>query len=122
MQLFNFKQNKQGQAGTENTQPLPNPWGGSAQTNTANQPSSNAPAPGLANMNNIFSQLMGGLGGGAAANSSTTSTTNSSSTTTNTNTQRPANQGGLFNQGGVQDLMQQMRKFLKYLNKKDYVI
>ena len=119
MQLCNFKQNKQGQAGTENTQPLPNPWGGSAQTNTANQPSSNAPAPGLANMNNIFSQLMGGLGGAA---NSTTSTTNSSSTTTNTSTQRPANQGGLFNQGGMQDLMQQMRKFLKYLYKKDNVI
>jgi hypothetical protein len=58
-------------------------------------------------MNNIFSQLMGGLGGGA---NSTTSTTNSSSTTTNTNTQRPANPGGLFNQGGVQEMMQQMRK------------
>lgn len=58
--------------------------------------------PSLANMNNIFSQLMGG-GNTSAAN------TNSSSTSTSASTQQQQRSAaGLFNSGAVQDVMQQM--------------
>jgi ubiquilin len=97
------------QAGTENTQPLPNPWGprpaAAANTNTTTTPSNTAtttttnttssspssttgtsqPIPNLANMNNIFSQLMGSGAGGLGVNptSNPLSNTNPSSTGAN---------------------------------------
>ncbi len=48
------------QAGTENTQPLPNPWGGSAGANGANAPN-RAPAANAnsnATMNRIISSML----------------------------------------------------------------
>lgn len=107
------------QAGTENTQPLPNPWGPrqqgsstappSANTTTTSSSSTTAPNPNLQNMNNIFSQLMGNLGGGATTTpSSNTTTTTPTTGTGSANTGAGGLAGGLFNSNMVQDYMQQM--------------
>jgi ubiquilin len=72
----NQGQNENRQAGTENTQPLPNPWGPSSgttttttttttPTTTTTTSSSTGTNPTPA-MNNIFSQLMSGNGGGSS--------------------------------------------------------
>ena len=99
-----------GQAGTENTQPLPNPWGSNQSSTTPASTGSSTTNPTgantLPNMSNIFAQLMGGGGGGG-----TTTTSTSTSTTTPTaptgGTQRP-NANNLFNSSAIQDLMQNM--------------
>jgi ubiquilin len=74
----NQGQNENRQAGTENTQPLPNPWGpssGTTTTTTTTTPTTTTtssstgtnPTPAAAPaMNNIFSQLMSGNGGGSS--------------------------------------------------------
>jgi ubiquilin len=97
------------QAGTENTQPLPNPWaprtnttsssstttttttstGSSANTNTANNP-----------LNNIFSQMLGNIGSSSNTNSSTTTGANTQTSTTTSSSTPTANP--------IQDYMQQM--------------
>ena len=116
------------QAGQENTEPLPNPWGGraappgttplttsttsTATTNTTTSTTNPNPTTGNTSattnplMNNIFSQLFGG----SAANPQ--STTGGSTTTTTTTTSTPG-LGGMFGAGGnnssfVNDYMQQM--------------
>ena len=60
-------------------------------------------------MNNIFSQLMGGLGGNTTTSTNTSSTTNTTTNTSSTGGQQRSGAGGMFNSaGGIQDLMQQM--------------
>jgi len=105
--------NENRQAGTENTEPLPNPWGSrpapsTNSTSTTTTSSSTTPsAANVPNMNNIFSQLLTGSTPPSASTSSTTSsttTTTSSSTTPNPNPLL----AGLGGPGVVQDYMQQM--------------
>ena len=94
--LLNNQQSSSGsapnrQAGTENTQPLPNPWGPrqapttaattpaasaagatpSTTTTTTTTSSASTTPTSAANMNNLFAQLLGG-GGGAARPASAT--------------------------------------------------
>ncbi len=99
-----------GQAGTENTQPLPNPWGSSQSSTTPASTGSSTSNPTgantLPNMSNIFAQLMGG-GGGAGTTTTSTSTSTTTPTAPTGGTQRP-NANNLFNSSTIQDLMQNM--------------
>jgi ubiquilin len=78
------------QAGTENTQPLPNPWGPRPTTTTTTTSSSNTsttqqqPAISQTAMNNILSQLMAGNNANTTSTSTTTTTGTTTGTTTNT--------------------------------------
>lgn len=127
-----------GQAGTENTQPLPNPWGprgagsgggnnanttSTTTTNTTSNSSTSSSSnnqsgststpqgmPSLSAMNNIFAQLMGGAGGaGSGAGGNSSSTS-----TTGNNSTTPGGAGGLGGLFGApgggfaQDYLQQM--------------
>jgi ubiquilin len=92
------------QAGTENTQPLPNPWaprtnttssstattGSSTSTNTANNP-----------INNIFSQMLGNIGASPSSTTPTTTTTSASTQSTTATSSTPT-------ANPIQDYMQQM--------------
>lgn len=108
---------------TENTDPLPNPWGSTPSANT-NSSSTTRPAaattPGsLGHMNNVFSQLMGGQT--PAAPTTTTTTTTPSATGTPGSTPAPTpgqapnpfaalggGMGGGMNSNLVNDYMQQI--------------
>lgn len=93
------------QAGTENTQPLPNPWGPrtTSQSNTTTSSSTSSTTNSNQNrlLNNLFSQLGSPQGSTATPtpnSNNNTGTTNTTNTSTNSTT-------GL---GPVQDYMQQM--------------
>lgn len=109
----NTGSNENRQAGTENTEPLPNPWGTrstttTTQSSTTTNTTTTTPTPAAPNMNNIFSQL---LQGSAAPGSTTTPTTPSANTTTPNPLLAGLGGGlggGLMNSNMVQDYMQQM--------------
>jgi ubiquilin len=121
----NSGSNENRQAGTENTEPLPNPWGtrsSSSQPSTTTTSSSSSSATIPPNMNNIFNQLLN-VNQPPASSSTTTTTTTPSSTTTTTNTTTSSSSttsssvppsttpnpfGNLLNSNLVQDYMQQM--------------
>ncbi len=96
------------QAGTENTQPLPNPWG------PRQSPSASSTTSATPSTNNIFAQLLNPPATGTSASTTSTTTTQSStssstpSTTPNSGTS--ANPfGSLFgNSNMMQNLMEQI--------------
>lgn len=102
---------------TVNTDPLPNPWGASTTSNSTTNPSTTpsatpaaAPAAGLANMNNIFSQLMGGAAPAAGTTPAPTGTTPAANPTTPGANPFSAlgGAGGMMNSNLMQDYMQQI--------------
>lgn len=120
--INNSQSTENRQAGTENTQPLPNPWGprsgasttgSGTNTTTSGGSGGSAPnptgMPSLAAMNNIFAQLTGGANPNPST--TTTSTTTSSTATPTTNpssTTSGGGAGGLFGSNFVQDYVQQI--------------
>lgn len=111
---------------TENTDPLPNPWGSQStnNTNTSTNTSNNAPGS-LGHMNNVFAQLLGGQNTTGTSNTSTTTTTSTSNTTSAANSGSTGTGSGttpsapnpfaalgggagMMNSNLVQDYMQQM--------------
>lgn len=84
-------------SGTENTQPLPNPWG----PRGASSPSSTNPP---ADQNQSSSTTTTST----TANTTSATPTNNSTTNTNTSTNNSAAGGGLFGSAFMQDYMQQI--------------
>jgi len=96
------------QAGTENTQPLPNPWG-PRQSPSAPNATSTSTAP---STNNIFAQLLNPPTTGTTTNTSSTTQASAPSSTSSTtpNTGSSTNPfGSLFgNSNMMQNLMEQI--------------
>jgi ubiquilin len=96
---------------TVNNDPLPNPWGSQATPNSSSTaPGTTAPtAPaGLANMNNIFSQLLGNQTTSSAPTAGATTTTPGANPLAANPFAALGGAGGMMNSNLVQDYMQQI--------------